>query len=142
MGNLSGFLAQNALKVENVKFVASKRFLDDKNKPIEWEIGCITSGEDEALRRACTKRVSIPGKRNMQTQEIDQGAYLVKLAAKCTVYPNLDDKELQDSYGVMGADALLKVMLTPGEFAEYLLKVQETNGFDTTFEERVDEVKN
>ena len=29
MSNLSGFLAQNALPVENIKYVASKRFLDD-----------------------------------------------------------------------------------------------------------------
>ena len=27
--------------------------------------------------------------------------------------PHLNDKELQDSYKVMGADALLKTMLTP-----------------------------
>lgn len=28
MGDLSCFLAQNAIKVENVRFVVSKRFLD------------------------------------------------------------------------------------------------------------------
>jgi len=42
---------------------------------------------------------------------------------------NLDDIELQNSYGVMGADALLKTMLTPGEYPEYMEKVQEVNGF-------------
>ena len=46
--NLSAFLAENALSVENVKFVASKRFLSDelddkgKRKPMEWEIKAIT----------------------------------------------------------------------------------------------------
>lgn len=29
-------------------------------------------------------------------------------------FPDLNDKDLQDSYGVMGADSLLKAMLTPG----------------------------
>lgn len=142
MSNLSGFLAQNALKVENVKYVVSKRFLDENGQPIPWEIRCITSTEDEALRKACTKRVPVPGKRNQFTPETDYNLYLGKLAAKCTAYPNLDDAELQNSYGVMGADALLKTMLTPGEYADYLTKVQEVNGFEVSFEEAVDEAKN
>ena len=142
MANLSAFLAQNAVKVENVKYVASKRFLDENGQPIPWEIRCITSTEDEALRKACTKRVPIPGKRNQYTQETDYNLYLGKLAARCTAFPNLDDAELQNSYGVMGADALLKTMLTPGEYADYLTKVQEVNGFEVTFEDAVDEAKN
>lgn len=142
MSNLSAFLAQNALKVENVKHVVSKRFVDENGEPIPWEIRCITSTEDEALRKACTKRVPIPGKRNQYTQEIDYNLYLGKLAVACTVFPNLHDKELQDSYGVMGADILLKTMLTPGEYADYLTKIQEINGFEVTFEDAVEEAKN
>lgn len=142
MGNLSAFLAENAVKVENIKYAASKRFIGDDKKPIEWEIACITSDEDEAIRKACTKRVPIPGKRNQFTLETDYNLYLGKLAAKCTVFPNLDDAELQNSYGVMGADALLKRMLTSGEYAEYLNKIQEVNGFDVAFDEKVDEAKN
>lgn len=142
MSNLSAFLAENAVPVENTKFVASKRFRDEDGKPMGWEIGCITSSEDEALRKAATKRIPVPGKRNQFTQDLDVNLYLGRLAAKCTVFPNLDDAELQNSYGAMGADALLKTMLTPGEYADYLLKVQEVNGFDTTFEDEVDEAKN
>ena len=50
MSSLSGFLAQNAVKAENVKHVVSKRFLDEKKKPIEWEIRCLTTDEDEAIK--------------------------------------------------------------------------------------------
>jgi len=142
MNGLSAFLSQNALKPENVKFVASNRFIGDDGKPIPWEIKCITPAEDEEIRKACTKRVPIPGKRNQFTQETDYNMYLGKLAARCTVFPKLDDAELQNSYGVMGADQLLKTMLTPGEYAEYLVKVQEVCGFDTTFQDLVDEAKN
>ena len=142
MGNLSAFLAENALKVENIKHVASRRFVGEGGKPIEWEIACITSNEDEKLRKDCTKRVPIPGKRNQFTTETDYNLYLGKLAAMCTVFPNLNDSELQNSYGVMGADALLKAMLTPGEYADYLTVIQEVNGFDISFEDQVDEVKN
>lgn len=142
MGNLSAFLAQNALQVENIKHVVSKRFVDEKGNSIPWEIQCITSSEDEALRKACTKKVQVPGKKGQFTQETDYNLYLGKLAAKCTVFPNLNDAELQNSYGVMGDDALLKLMLKPGEYADYLTKIQEINGFDVTFEEAVDEAKN
>lgn len=142
MGSLSAFLAQNALPVKNINHVVSKRFVDEAGEPIRWEISCITSTEDETLRKACTKRVPVPGKRNQFTQETDYNLYLGKLAAKCTVFPNLDEVELQNSYGVMGSDALLKAMLTPGEYADYLTKIQEVNGFDITFEETVEEAKN
>jgi len=68
--------------------------------------------------------------------------YLGRLAARCTVFPDLNDKTLQDSYSVMGADHLLRAMLTPGEYAEYLRQVQKICGFDVPFDELVDEAKN
>ena len=141
MSSLSAFLSQNALKVENIKYVASKRFIE-KEKPVEWEIRALTSKEDEALRKSCTKRVPVPGRRNQFTTETDYNLYVGKMAAACTVFPNLDDKELQDSYGVMGSDDLLKTMLTAGEYADYLAKVQEINGYDQNMEDVVDEAKN
>lgn len=142
MGTLSAFLAENALPVENIKFVASRRFLSPDKKPMEWEIKAISSTDDEAIRKACTKRVPVPGKKNRFQRELDADAYLGKLAVACTVFPNLNDKELQDSYKVMGGDALLKAMLTPGEYADYLTKIQEVCGFDETLQDEVDEVKN
>ena len=120
MGELSCFLAQNALKAENEMYVVSKRFLGTDRKPM----------------------VPVVGKKGQFTQETDYNLYLGKLAARCTLFPNLNDKELQDSYHVMGADALLKVMLTAGEYANYLEKVQEVNGFDVPMDELVDEAKN
>lgn len=142
MSNLSCFLAQNAVKAENVKHVVSKRFIGENGKPAEWELRVVSSSEDETLRKECTKRVPIPGKRGQYTQEIDYNQYLGKLAAACTTVPNLNDKELQDSYHVMGSDALLKAMLTAGEYAGYLEKVQQVCGFDVTMEDLVDEAKN
>lgn len=140
--NLSAFLAENALAVENVKFAASKRFMGDDGNPMLWEIKTITGTEDEALRKSCAKRVPIPGKKNQYQKETDYDMYLGKLAVACTVFPDLNNKELQDSYKVMGADALLKTMLTPGEYADYVQKVQEVCGFDTSLQDDVDEAKN
>lgn len=141
MSSLSAFMAQNVVKEDNIKFVASKRFVE-KGKPIKWEIKCITSSEDEMIRKSCTKRLPVPGKKNMYTPETDYNQYLAKLAVSCTVYPNLHDAELQNSYGVMGADQLLREMLKPGEYADYLEKIQQINGFDVNMNDLVDEAKN
>jgi hypothetical protein len=142
MSDLTAFLSQNAIKNETMKFIPSKRFLDEDKKPMEWEIKSISSSEDEAIRKSCTKKVQVTGKRGQYTQETDYNLYLGKLAAACTVFPNLNDAVLQNSYEVMGADALLKTMLKPGEYADYLVKIQEVNGFEVTMEELVDEAKN
>ena len=141
MSNFAVFMAGNALKDEVVKYVASKRFAV-KGKPVEWEIKSIDSDLDEALRRECTKKVPVPGKRGQYNQEVDTDKYMAKMCVACTVYPNLNDAELQDSYGVKGADALLKKMLKPGEYTEYTAKVMEVNGYDMSMEELVDEAKN
>lgn len=142
MSNLSYFLAENVQKEEVVKYTASKRFKNEKGIEIEWELGCITSDEDERLRKSCTKKVQVPGKKNMFTPETDFDKYLGLLAVQCVKYPDLNNVEIQNSYGVMGADFLLKTMLKPGEYQDLLKKVQEINGFDTGMEELVEEAKN
>lgn len=148
MSNLTAFLAENALPVEQIKVVVSPRFLSNekdekgKLKPIEWEIKAIDGSADEMIRKSCTRRVPVPGKKNQFTKELDSDAYVGKLAVACTVFPNLNDAGLQDSYKVMGADALLKAMLTPGEYANFLTKIQEICGFDVTLQDEVDEAKN
>lgn len=142
MSDLSFFFSENAIKEENVKYIASKRFQDKEGKTVEWELCCISSKEDEDIRKSCTKRVPVPGLRGQFRTETDGNMYLGKLAARCIVFPNLNDAELQNSYGVMGADNLLKVMLKSGEYADLIMKVQEINGFNTDMEELVEEAKN
>ena len=63
------------------------------------------------------------------------------MAVRCTVFPNLDDAELQTSYGVMGAEQLITTMLTPAEFEDYSTKVLQVNGFQTG-DEMVTDAKN
>jgi len=141
MSNFAVFMAGATTKNETVKYAASKRFVD-KDKAVEWEIKAIDSDLDELLRKECTKKVPIPGKRGQYNQETDTDKYIGKVCVACTVYPNLNDAELQDAYGVKSADALLKKMLLPGEYTEYKAKVMEVNGYDMSMEELVDEAKN
>lgn len=137
--NLSAFLAQNAKQIEKVKYVASKRFLVD-GVPVEWQIGCVTAAENAKIRQLCTKQVN-GGKRGQITQVFDSAAYQAKIASRCTIYPSLEDIELQNSYGVQSAEELITTMLTPGEFDDYAMKVLEVNGF-VSDEEIIEEAKN
>lgn len=141
MSDFSVFMAGNAAKTENVKYVASKRFAV-KGKPVEWELKATDSDLDEAIRKECTKRVPVAGKRGQYTQETDTDKYIARLCVACVVYPNLNDAALQDSYGVKSADALLKKMLLPGEYTDLKAKVMEVNGYDMSMEELVDDAKN
>ena len=141
MANLTAFLAQNALKQENEMVVVSKRFVQD-GKPVKWEVSSITSEEDDQLRKDNTKRMPVPGKKGVLVPETNYTAYLTDLAVKCTVFPNLHDKDLQNSYKVMSAKELLKKMLLPGEYDSYLAEVQKINGFDIGMDEIVEEAKN
>ncbi|MCL2588357.1 MAG: phage portal protein [Oscillospiraceae bacterium] len=140
MRDLSAFLHSNAAQVENVMFSASARFMGQDGVPMVWELRCVSSTEDEELRRSAAKR-SDRG-RGQSASETDVSLYLGRLAARCTVFPDLNDKSLQDSYSVMGADHLLRAMLTPGEYAEYLRQVQKICGFDVPFDDLVEEAKN
>ena len=141
MSDFSVFMAGNAANVETVKYVASKRFAV-KGNPVEWEIKPVSSELDEAIRKECTKRVPIPGKRGQFNQETDADKYTAKLCVACTVYPDLNNIELQDSYGVKDGMSLIKKLLLPGEYIEYKAKVMEVNGFDVGMEELVEEAKN
>jgi hypothetical protein len=136
------FFAENAKKEENVKYVVSKRFLGEDKKPMEWELSCVTSKEDEDIRKTCTKKVPVVGQKGRFTTETDTNLYLGKLAARCVVFPNLNSVELQESYGVMGADNLLKNMLKSGEYSDLIVKIQEINGFNESLEDAVEEAKN
>lgn len=141
MSDFSVFMAGANNANDTVKYVASKRF-KEKGKPVEWELKAISSSLDEAIRKDCTKKVPIVGKRGQYNQETDTDKYIGKLCVACTVYPNLNDAELQDAYGVKSGDELLKKMLLPGEYTEYKAKVMEVNGYDMSMEELVDEAKN
>ena len=140
MRDLTAFLRPNVEAVENIFFAASKRMKQEDGTAVKWELRCVSATEDEEIRRSATKRNNSRGQ--TAGSETDITLYLARLAARCTVYPDLDNKELQDSYGVMGAEALLRAMLTPGEYTEFLREVQKICGFDLPFEQLVDEAKN
>ena len=116
------------------------KFVDKNKKPVEWILKPVSSQLDEDLRRQSTIRTK--NATGQYQTDLDVNKYIGLLAVACTVYPNLNDANLQNSYNVMGADSLLKTMLLPGEYANYLLKVQEICGFDKNIDDMVKQAKN
>jgi hypothetical protein len=140
MSDLSAFYAQNVTASVTEEIVVSPRFLNKSGKPIPWMVSSMTEEENESIRKAATRRVK--GRNGQYSMETDSAEYLAKLVTASVTFPDLKNAELQKSYGVMGAEALLHKMLLPGEYANLVQKVQELNGFDADMNELVEEVKN
>ena len=142
--SFKAFMKGEALPVEDREVVVSKRFLDEGGKPIPWKIRAISQEENNALQEDCIEMKPAPGKagrRGQMRPVVNMSKYGVALAAACVVYPDLANKELQETYGVMDAASLLSVMLMPGEMVDLQTEVNDICGFQT-FDEQVEEVKN
>lgn len=137
MSGLSVFLKENKKNTEHVKVVVSKAFADGEGNPVKWEMRPLKSKEADAIRDQCTT-LSKGG-----IQKIDTARFNRMVTARCTIYPNLNDKELQDSYGVMGAEELIQELLdNDGEYQAYAKRCLEISGYYEKEEELVDQAKN
>ncbi|MCM3040744.1 phage portal protein [Paenibacillus motobuensis] len=139
MSNLSLFFAQNVVSEISEEVIISPRFKNEAGKPVPWKLRSMTEEENEAIRKSAQRKIK---ERGIVTLDTNSDEYLAKLVVASVVFPDLKDAELQKSYGVLGADHLLRKMLLPGEYATLLQKVQEVNGFDRDVNELAEEVKN
>ena len=137
--NLKSFL--NPVQINEYKVVISDRFIDDNGNSEEWTIAPITNSEDVKLRKDCTKKVPVAGKKGLYMPELDTAMYFNRLITACVKEPNLNLKELQDGYNAMSAEELIGKMLMPGEYSELQTKVLEINGFKNDIE-LMDDAKN
>ena len=139
--SLSAFMRPNVAEIKNASFAPSPRFVGEDGKPVEWEIRCISADEYARIRSSCIRQVPVIGKKGQYTQQLDTYTFQAKVAAACTVFPDLTNAELQDSWGVTKPEDLVGTMLIGGEFDDYITEVFEVNGFKDE-PELVDEAKN
>lgn len=143
MSKFSKFMKANKVAKANQNYAPTTTLKDENGKPLEWEFRQISSKENEALRDACTIEVQVTGKPNLFRPKLNTSQYLAKMIVAATVVPDLYDKELQDSYGVMTPEDLLFAMVdNAGEYQELTAWMQKYQGFTKSFEEKVDEAKN
>lgn len=133
------FMKQNALNKENEIVVISDRFKNKDGSNAGWTIRPLGSEEHNKLRSEC---LSIEGKGRKAIQKFDQQKYITKLVVSGVVEPDLHSKELQDSYGVMGAESLVNKMLYAGELDSLVGSIQEISGIGKDFSDLVEEAKN
>lgn len=143
MGNLSLFLKKNKKIRTNTFYAATKSLCDENGKPVEWEIKALTTRESEDIRSSCTTEIPVTGKPGVFRPKIDSKTYIARLIAACVVFPDLYNKELQDSYGVKTPEDLLKEMVDdPAEYNSFAEFVQNFSGLDESLEDKVKEAKN
>lgn len=143
MSKFSAFMKENKKVKENEKFTPTASLIGEDGTPIRWEFRHITSKENEALRDANTIEVQVTGKPNLFRPKLNTSKYLMDMIVKATVFPDLYDKELQDSYGVMTPNDLVYAMVDDaGEMQDFQLWMQKFQGFTKTLDEKVEEAKN
>ncbi len=143
MSKFSRFMKSNKTGKENGHYTPTASLCDENGNPLEWEFRHITSKEHEELRDECTIDVPVTGKPNMFRQRLQSGKYIKRLIAASVVVPDLQDAELQDSYGVKKPEDLVLAMVDhPGEYNELAAFVQKFQGLDISFNDKVKEAKN
>lgn len=143
MSKFSRFMKANKIAKPNEKYAPTTTLQDENGKPLKWEFKQITSKENEALRDSCTIEVPVKGKPNLYRPKVKTAEYLAKMIVASTVYPDLYDKELQDSYGVMIPEELLYAMVdNAGEYQDFTMWMQKFQGFTKNLDDKVDEAKN
>lgn len=143
MSKFSQFMKANKVAKENGHYAPTVSLMGSDGKPLMWEFKHITSKENEKLRDACTKEVQVAGKPNMYRPRVNTSAYIAKMIVESTIYPDLYDSELQDSYGVKTPEDLLYAMVDDaGEYQDFTLWMQKFQGFSNDFADKVEEAKN
>lgn len=143
MINFEMFMKANKVKRENQFIAATSNFLDENGQPVEWEVRHLSTKEANAIREDCTTEVPVRGKTGLYRSKLNTSEYLCKLASAAVVYPDLNNKALQDSYGVMTPEELILEMIDdPTEFNEFLEKIQNMSGLDKSLNDKVEEAKN
>lgn len=142
MSDFTRFLKKNKVQKTNAKYAATKSLLDENGNPLLWEVQPLTTKQSEDLRDKCTVDVPVSGKPNMFRPKLLTKKYMASMIASSVVFPDLYNKELQDSYGVTTPEDLIVEMIDdPAEYNEFAKFVQDFNGFEA-LEEKVKEVKN
>lgn len=138
--SFNAFLKTNKIEKQNEFIPVSESFKDEDGNTIRWEVRQLTNDEMKHIKKSCVKQVK--DKRGGVSVETDTDKMLCLMAATSTVYPDLKNAELQESYGVMGEVALLEAMLSAGELMNFQQEINRINGFDVSLEDKVDEAKN
>lgn len=109
--------------------------------PYPVQIRSITEKENKALIKSC-EAYRFDKKTHKRETDFDQDLYNTKLIVACCTDPNFKDAELQEFYGVRGAEELVDHLLKSGDYSTLLTEVLDVNGFMNDINTLRDEAKN
>lgn len=135
MSKFQAFLKGNVKRIKTKKVFISDAFVNEEGELQPFVIRTIPTPVIEALQKECTL-IDENGKTDFDTVKFNKRTIIEGL-----VVPDLKDKELQDSYEVIGEEALLNEMLLYGESNKLVKEINQLNGFKN-INEKIDEVKN
>lgn len=135
--DVSAFLLENVGSPVEEKEVKLKRFANP------FKIKSLTVEEITNLRKLATKKF-FNKRTSMYETETDNDKFAASVLAKAVVYPDLDNAELQQSWGVHGEpEKLLSRMLSMGEYNKLSQEVMDMAGLnDDNGDELVETAKN
>ena len=137
MSNFQDFLMDS---FEEVEIIERTLKIGGKDRLMKFKPMSAACGDE--VRKKCRKVSIIKGQKIVET---DQDRYVANLIIETTVYPDFKNADLQKSWGVMGAEELLKAMKTKmidGEYSVLSNIVSEVNGYDLNMQELIEEAKN
>lgn len=144
MSDFSRFMKQNkAIEDDKVyEYIASKKFTDEKGKPLVWKFKKLPLKMYEALRDSFSYDKKIgEGKYTRYISQLKTQEFNANLITKCCIEPDLNDKKLQDSYGVICAEDLLYEMIDDvGEYTDLIAFIQKIHGLDVFEQDKQEEM--
>lgn len=139
MSTFRQFMKQNVKQHENVLHTISDRFCDENGEPLPFTFKVLGSKDVDDARDAAT----IKTKRGRRGDiDVDTTKLMHTLITKALVIPDLEDKELQDSYSAVGSSDLISKMFDAREYSKISTIVSELAGFDKDDQELIDDAKN
>lgn len=137
---LKAFFRQNAEQIPNRKVVISRRFKDEDGNPVEWELKALDAGTQQDIRTRAME-MNATGSKSTASIKMAYNTALSNIltAVNAVVFPDLNDKELQDSYDAKKPEELIGKMLLPDEFDKL---IDEINAISEDLDELEETAKN
>ena len=139
--NFEAFLRKNATIVKEKEVYISDRFKDENGKLVPFKIKPLKKEVIEQIKNQMAldvdkdKKISMKASTGLDYEDL--------MLTESIVFPDLTNKELQDSYGVIGEANLINEMLLLGEKARLTEEIAELNGFDDSkLRESIEQAKN
>lgn len=139
MSTLQQFLNSNPVDNLTAEVAISNRFKDEEGNVLKFTIRAMSADDMAAYQKRAMK---INPKSKDRKVEIDASAIAKAIVINHTVVPSFKDAESIRGLGCSDADEYLQKVLLAGEIEELSKEIQQISGYNTNFEELVDEAKN